>query len=152
MDVSNKLEAMFHRREGGRGIGDLFKTRSCPLRHQRRRHNVFVVVTASQAKIVNVQKLAALHSNHFAIQPCAGNLVGSAEPDGFRFCPHGERHRNGIVGIEHREIVRPLRLEQTGLGVRVVFEGVVTVQMILRHVKTGGDGRAECLDGFQLEA
>ena len=63
------------------------KLRPARSRHQRRRHDVFVVVTAAQAKVVDVQNVALFIRIRFAVQPCAGRLVRSAEPDGFRLRP-----------------------------------------------------------------
>ena len=56
-----------------------------------------------------------------------------------------------IVIVEHGEVARVLRFKEPGFGRGVGFEGVVTVQVIRRHVQTSTNGGAEVVNGFELK-
>ena len=76
----------------------------------------------------------------------------AAEPNRCSRRALGESDGDRIVGIKHGQIAGLLRFEQACLGVRVIFESMMAVQMILRHIQTSCDDALKGLDGFQLEA
>ena len=76
----------------------------------------------------------------------------AAEPHCLRLGSLSKCHRHRIVRIQNGKIVRALRLENAGLRIRIILEAVMPVQMVLRHVQAGRDGRVKSLDGFQLKA
>src|SRR6266478_872110 len=75
-----------------------------------------------------------------------------AEPEQGRARSTRESGGCGIVGVEHREIIGPLILEDASLRIHVVGEGLVAVKMVRCDVQDYGNPRPEADDRFQLKA
>jgi len=78
--------------------------------------------------------------------------MGAAEPDRLSRRAFGKLGSNGIVSVQDCEVLRALGFEQSSFRVHVALEGVMTVQVILRHVEARGDFCSETFDRLQLEA
>ena len=61
------------------------------------------------------------------------------------------RHASRIVRVENGERPGPLRFKQPAFGRRVVREGVMPVQMILRDVERHRDIGMKFGNGFKLK-
>ncbi len=58
----------------------------------------------------------------------------------------------GIVGVQDGEIVRLLVFEDAGLGIDIIRESLVAIEMIGRDIQDHGDARMEVDDGLELKA
>src|SRR5437588_164487 len=76
----------------------------------------------------------------------------AAEPENLRLGPLRHRHASRIVGVEHREIIPRLVLEDTRLGRHVDFESAVPVEVIGRDVEHDCHLGVKGVNGFKLKA
>ena len=74
------------------------------------------------------------------------------EPEQLCFRAVGESRGGRVVGVEDCEIVRLLILEDSGLRINIICEGLVAVKVIGRDVQYDGDSRPKADDRLQLKA
>src|SRR5690242_17635955 len=151
----NKFETMLHAREAAHGASEIRsgdageKSGRCGGQH------VFEVVLAAQADVgaTEERNVFSLMSTNdlLALQTsAAGDALGPAEPEYLR-SRRPMLGAGGIVGIDHRQIVLGLVLENARLGPRVIFEGGMPVEVIRSEIQQNGDVRAKSLDQLELE-
>ena len=58
---------------------------------------------------------------------------------------------SGVIGIQDREVVGLLILEDAGFGVHIGSEGAMTIQVIRRDVQDHSDFGTKGLNGLELE-
>src|SRR5262249_52746168 len=85
-------------------------------------------------------------------KPHAGvNALFEAEPHGLRTNASRIGDSRCVVGIQYGPIAGLLGFEQAALGLRVSFEGMVTIEVVGRDVETDTDAGTEAANCFELE-
>src|SRR4029077_10797183 len=79
------------------------------------------------------------------------NLFLSAEPEQLRARTSRQSSGGGVVGIQDGEVILTLIFEDALLGVDVIVESLVAIEMVGRDVENHCDSRPKFNDGFQLK-
>ena len=150
--LAHELQAMLHGVERADGRGDRRVPDARARRGNGRRQHVLHVVAAADGDLPGGHQQRAIEHQLVGAQVGAGrHLAARAEPLDGGGGPFGIPDAHRVVGVQHREIAGLLGLEEPSLGRGVSLEGVVAVQVILRHVERQADMRAEFRDRLELE-
>ena len=144
---------MLHRLEGADRGRDRRAIHAGVRCRKRGRQHVLHVMTAANGDLAGVhQQLAAEDQLVRAQARTRLRFVPPAEPFHAGGGMRSELHAHRVVGVEDGDVAGAHGLEQPSLGGGVTLEGVVAVQVILRHVEREADVRAKIRNRLQLEA
>src|SRR5262252_5186324 len=103
------------------------------------RENILQVVRAFEGNLCDLHDLLlalAITKEDAAVANIAApaHFFLAAEPDNLRMNAIRKRGGCGVIGVQHCEVVSSLILEDARLRLDVIFEGLMTVEMIGRNV------------------
>ena len=126
---------------------------------EQRRQRVRLVVRAGQrgqlrgvALLVAARQRAAPATSPSSQPPSVSASLRSRRRTRLRGDALRDPHRQRVVGVDHREVVAPLRVEDPRLGRGVALEPVVAIEVIGGDVEQHRHARAKRLDRLELEA